>query len=87
LNQQHQTEHHNSHKFYGTTCPDRCDLADKRTAKLTITPRRFIGAAMIDRRVPAIAERLGTTPAVVQAFVDNLPEDEWRALCRLTGRT
>lgn len=80
-------EHNNSHAYYGTTCPDRCDLADKRTAKMTITPRRFLGAAMIDHRPAVIAKHLSTTTAVVQAFLDSLPEDEWRALARLTGKT
>lgn len=81
-----ETVHHTSHTYYGTTCPDRCDLADKRTAKLTITPRAFLGASMIDRRPAAIAKRLDSTPAVVQAFLDNLPDAEWRALARLTAR-
>lgn len=79
-------QHHTSHTYYRTTCPDRCDLADKRTAQLTITPRAFLGAALIDHRHTAIAQTLGTTPAVVQAFIDNLPEEEFRALARLTGR-
>lgn len=81
-----ETVHHHSHQFYGTTCPDRCDLADKRTARLTITPRAFLGASLQDHRIPAIAERLGTTPAVVQAFLDALPDEEWRALARLSGK-
>ena len=85
MNKTHQT-HHESHSYYRTTCPERCDLADKRTAKLTITPRAFLGAAMVDHRVPAIAATLGTTPTVVQAFLDNLPPEEFRALARLTGR-
>lgn len=80
------TVHNESHAYYGTTCPNRCDLADKRTARLTITPRRFLGAAMVDRRPAAIAEQLATTPAVVQAFLDSLPEEEWRALARLTAK-
>lgn len=87
MNQQHQKAHTDGHAYYGTTCPDRCNLADKRTARLTITPRRFLGAAMIDHRPAAIAEQLSTTPAVVQAFLDSLPQEEWRALARLTGRT
>lgn len=78
--------HAKSHAYYNTTCPQRCDLADKRTAKLTITPRLFLGAAMIDRRPAAIAEHLNSTPAVVQAFLDSLPDEEWRALARLTAR-
>jgi len=82
----HETAHHKGHAYYNTTCPDRCDLADKRTARLTITPRAFLGASMIDHRPAAIAEHLGTTPAVVQAYLDNLPQEEWRALARLTGR-
>lgn len=82
----HETAHQNGHRYYNTTCPDRCDLADKRTARLTITARTFLGAAMIDHRVSVIAEHLGTTPAVVQAYVDNLPKEEFRALARLTGR-
>ena len=86
MTHQHQQAHHDSHSYYRTTCPQRCDLADKRTAKLTITPRAFLGAAMIDHRIPAIAETLGSTPAVVQAFLDNLPCEEFRALARLTGR-
>lgn len=80
------TIHDASHTYYGTTCPTRCDLADKRTARLTITPRRFLGAAMIDHRPSVIAQHLNTTPAVVQAFLDSLPAEEWRALARLTGR-
>ena len=79
--------HNASHAYYGTTCPDRCDLADRRTAKMTITPRRFLGAAIIDHRPVAIAKQLATSPAVVQAFLDSLPAEEWRALARLTGRT
>lgn len=79
-------EHRTSHAYYGTTCPDRCDLADKRTARTTITPRTFLGAAMIDHRPTAIADHLGTTPAVVHAFLDSLPPEEFRALARLTGR-
>lgn len=86
MTQQHQKAHHDSHNYYRTTCPNRCDLADKRTARLTITPRAFLGAALVDHRIPAIAERLGSTPAVVLAFVDNLPPEEFRALARLTGR-
>lgn len=86
MNQTHQTAHHNGHSYYRTTCPERCDLADKRTARLTITPKAFLGAAIVDHRIPAIAEKLGTTPAVVQAFVDSLPAEEFRALCRLSGR-
>lgn len=82
-----QQAHHDGHTYYSTICPDRCDLADKRTARLTITPRAFLGAAVIDHRIKAIAERLGSTPAVVQAFVDDLPPEEFRALARLTGRT
>lgn len=87
MNTQRNEAHENSHHYYRTTCPERCDLADKRTAKLTITPRTFLGAAIIDHRPTAIAETLNTTPAVVQAFLDSLPEEEWRALARLTGRT
>ena len=79
-------EHTNSHTYYGTVCPDRCDLADKRTARMTITPRRFLGAALIDHRPARIAENLESTPAVVQAFLDSLPAEEWRALARLTGK-
>lgn len=79
--------HHQGHSYYGTICPDRCDLADKRTARMTITPRKYLGAATIDRRTSAIAEQLDTTPAVVQAFLDSLPADEWRALSRLSART
>jgi hypothetical protein len=86
LDHEHQTAHHNGHSYYRTTCPERCDLADKRTAKLTITPRAFLGAAVIDHRIPAIASHLGSTPAVVQAFLDSLPDEEWRALARLTGK-
>ena len=86
MNQTHQTAHQNGHHYYRTTCPERCDLADKRTAKLTITPRAFLGAAVADHRIPAIAETLGTTPAVVQAYLDNLPAEEFRALARITGR-
>jgi len=86
LNEQHKEAHHKGHAYYNTTCPNRCDLADKRTARLTITARTFLGAAMIDHRVSVIAEHLGTTPAVVQAYVDNLPKEEFRALARLTGR-
>jgi len=82
----HETAHHNGHAYYNTTCPHRCDLADKRTARLTITARTFLGAAMIDHRVSAIAGHLNTTPAVVQAYLDNLPQEEFRALARLTGR-
>jgi hypothetical protein len=78
--------HATSHAYYNTTCPERCDLADKRTAKLTITPRAFLGATVIDHRISAIADHLGCTPAVVQAFLDSLPDEEWRALARLTGR-
>lgn len=79
-------DHHNSHAYYGTTCPDRCDLADKRTARTTITARKFLGAALIDHRTEAIAQHLGSTPAVVQAYLDALPAEEFRALARLTGR-
>ncbi|MGC0237324.1 hypothetical protein [Arthrobacter sp. SD76] len=86
MTHQHQKAHQNGHDYYRTTCPDRCDLADKRTAKLTITPRAFLGAAILDHRIPVIAETLGTTPAVVQAFLDNLPPEEFRALARITGR-
>ena len=82
----HETAHRNAHDYYNTTCPDRCDLANKRTARLTITPRTFLGAAIIDHRVSSIADHLDTTPAVVQAFIDNLPPEEFRALARLTGR-
>jgi hypothetical protein len=81
-----ETAHHNGHTYYNTTCPNRCDLADKRTARLTITPKTFLSAAMIDHRVSAIATQLGTTQAVVQAYLDNLPTEEFRALARLTGR-
>lgn len=87
MTHQLQKDHHESHTYYGTACPNRCDLADKRTAKLTITPRRFLGAALIDHRPAAIAQQLNTTPAVVQAYLDSLPKEEWRALARLTGRT
>lgn len=80
------TAHLAGHAYYRTTCPERCDLADKRTAKLTITPRKFLGAAMIDHRISAIAANLNTTPAVVTAYLDTLPPEEWRAMNRLTGR-
>jgi hypothetical protein len=78
--------HHNSHAYYGTICPVRCDLADKRTARTTITPRRFLGAAMIDHRPAVIAKHLNTTTAVVQAYIDSLPAEEWRAAARIIAR-
>lgn len=78
--------HAESHAYYNTTCPERCDLANKRTAKLTITPRAFLGASILDHRVSAIADHLHSTPAIVQAFLDSLPAEEWRALARLTGK-
>ena len=86
MTDKHKAAHQNGHSYYRTTCPERCDLADKRTARLTITPRIFLGAALIDHRVASIADTLGTTPAVVQAYIDNLPREEWQSLARQVGR-
>lgn len=77
--------HEQGHDHYETSCPDRCDLADRWAARNLITPRAFLAAARHAYRIDEVAANLWATPGIVNAYIAGLPPDEWLIMTRLVG--
>lgn len=77
--------HADAHRFYRNTCADGCKTADRRTAKLLITPRNFLTAARRDHRIESIAEDLWVTPAIVETYIRTLSVEDWLRMRNLVG--
>lgn len=87
INTVSQAMHDRAHTFYGTTCPERCDVAKKWAARRLITPRAFLTARRISRDLDHLAELLEVTPSDVCNYIASLDPDEWLIMARLTGTT
>lgn len=81
-----QRMHQRGHAFYGTGCPDRCEMAGKWAARRLITPRTFLDGARATSGLEDMAEWLGVMPADVWLYVADLDPDEWLIMLRLLGR-
>lgn len=77
--------HEKGHRFYGTTCHTRCDLAAKWAARKLITPSAFLNAAREEHRIEQIARTLWVVPSVVHDYLDGLSVEEFRIMRKLVG--
>ena len=84
---EHRTAHAHAqaHTFYQTTCPTRCDSADRRAAQILITPRNFLNAARVNPSLDSIAALLGVTRPTVDTYVRSLPMEDWLRMLALVG--
>jgi hypothetical protein len=77
--------HQRGHDFYGTQCPDKCELADRWAAQRLIHPRALLTAARVDGTIATVAKRLGATPGIITAYVDSLSREDWIIMTSLIG--
>lgn len=79
--------HDRGHTYYGTECPDRCDLVRKWAARRLITPRAFLRAAQASQNLDGMADLIGVTPGDVCAYLSALDPDEWLIMHSLIGQS
>jgi hypothetical protein len=77
--------HERGHHYYGTDCPDRCDMAGRWAARRLITPRALLNAARDETCLHMIAADLGVTYEDVVNYLADLDVDEWLIVQRLVG--
>lgn len=80
------TMHDRGHAYYGTACPDRCEIVNRWAARRLITPRAFLHAARTSADLEGMAVLLGLTPGDVCAYLAVLNSEEWGIMQKMVGR-
>ena len=78
--------HRRGHAYYGTACPDRCDLVARWAARRLITPKAYLLAVRTSPDLDGMAAMLGVTASDVCAYLATLDPDEWLIMQNLVGR-